>query len=140
MMSSLAAITRSLSIARIGAFLLPVTGVGTTDASRWNRSDLAGLERDLPGAPHIGPPFLVLFALGFAHEVQRLILAEHAGDGKLHVASRLGHHKSVGNNVGRGLGLRGLLQLTTRDDEISSVLPLIAVHVDGRRDQPAVDL
>src|SRR5512133_1572752 len=115
-MSSLAAMTLPLSVAFISVLLLAPGGIGAADRFGRNRGDLAGLERDLPGAPDIGPPLLVLLAFRLAHEVQRLVLAEHAGDRELHIGLRLRHDQSVGNNVGRGLGLRSLFQLTTRED------------------------
>src|SRR5215469_7276387 len=139
-MSSLAAITLPLRTAFMSALLLPIAGVGATDALGRNRGDRSGLERDLPGAPHVGPPFLVLVPLCFAHEVQHLVLAKNASDRELHVGLRLRHDQRVGDDVGRGGGRRRLLHLLAGQDEIGAILALIAVNVDGRGDQSAVDL
>src|SRR5215468_1979754 len=139
-MSSLAAITLPFSVAFMSALLLPIAGVGAADALGRDRGDRSGLERDLPGAPHVGPPFFVLAALGFAHEVQGLILTRHAGNRELYGGLRLRHGQRVGNNIGRWRGRRRLLHLLAGQDEIGAVLALIAVNVDGRRDQSAIDL
>src|SRR4029079_10328789 len=84
-MSSLAAVPLPLSVAFISLLLLAPRGIGAADDLRRDRGDLAGLELDLPRAPHIGPPLLVFLALGLTHEVQRLVFAEHAGDRELHI-------------------------------------------------------
>src|SRR3989337_3196111 len=99
-MSSLSAITSSSSTAFIAAPLSSPAGIGAADAFGLDRGDLAGLERNLPGAAHVAPPLPVFFALGLAHEFQRGVLALHAGDGKRRVLLRLRHDERVGHDIG----------------------------------------
>src|ERR1700693_934152 len=100
-MSSLSAMTRSFSLAFMCALLLPPRGIGAANALGLDRGDQAGLERNLPGAADVGPPFLLLAALGLAHEVQRLVLPPHAGAGELDVVLlRFRHDQSIDHDVG----------------------------------------
>src|SRR4029078_2176560 len=64
--------------------------IGAADALGLDRGDQAGLERDLPGAANLSPPFLALGAFGFAQIVQRGVLApQHTGDGEGEILRRL---------------------------------------------------
>src|SRR6476620_221161 len=140
-MSSLSAMTRSFSLAFMGQSLLLAPGhVGAADALGLGRGDLAGVERNLPGAPHLGPPFLAFRPLGLADEAKRLVLALHAGDGELHAGLWRRHDQRVDHLVICRRVFRLLGELAAGDHEIGPVLALILVDVDRRGDEAAAKI